>query len=135
MASAIGEPATDPHGAPIPTRDGTLDARPLVPLSEVADGVRVCVRQVGDRDPERLRYLAELGIVPGADVTVLSRAPYGGPISLLLGGEDAMAREGKRAARGGARVKRAIGPALAAEVFVTTVTVRREQQGSSKRRG
>src|SRR2546423_10395527 len=65
MAAAIGEPATDPHGAPIPSRDGTLDARPLVALGAVAVGEVVRVRQVSDRDPERLRYLAELGITPG----------------------------------------------------------------------
>ena len=134
MATAIGEPATDPHGAPIPTRDGTLDARPLIALSDVAEGTRVRVRQVGDRDPERLRYLAELGIVPGVDVQVLARAPYGGPISLLLGGEESLSREGKRAGRSPTSVKRAIGPALAAEVFVATIEEQGSQGGRSKRR-
>lgn len=122
MASAIGEPATDPHGAPIPTREGTLAAPPLIPLSDVADGAHVRVCQVGDRDPERLRYLAELGIIPGADVQVVEHAPYGGPISLLVGAEEGGgSREGRRPVRGTTPVKRAIGPALAAEVFVTTV--------------
>src|SRR5436190_3576283 len=65
MASAIGEPTTDPHGAPIPTREGTLDAESLVALADVMPGTRVCVRQVGDRNPEALRYLGELGLRPG----------------------------------------------------------------------
>jgi DtxR family Mn-dependent transcriptional regulator len=101
MAAAIGEPATDPHGAPIPTRDGALDNPPLVSLASVEVGARVCVERVGDRDGEQLRYLAELGIVPGRQVQVLSRAPYEGPISLKVG-----------------RVVRSIGPALASQILV-----------------
>ena len=58
MAAAIGEPATDPHGAPIPTREGTLHVRPVARLVDIPVGRRVLVERVSDRDPERLRYLA-----------------------------------------------------------------------------
>ena len=81
MATAIGEPETDPHGAPIPTRDGTLVEEPLVTLATVAVGDRVRIQRVGDRDAEQLRYLAELGIVPGRQVEVVARAPFDGPIA------------------------------------------------------
>src|SRR2546423_1586337 len=101
MATAIGEPATDPHGAPIPSRDGTLAEPPLIGLDGVEAGARVSVQRVGDRDPEQLRYLAELGITPGRTVHVLSRAPFDGPIELRVG-----------------RVTRSIGPALARQIFV-----------------
>jgi len=118
MASAIGEPTTDPHGAPIPSRDGTMDARPLLALVDVAVGNIVRIRQVGDRDPERLRYLAELGVTPGADVRVVAREPFGGPITLQI------VREGSEASRTAGRTRddreRAIGPTLAAQVFVET---------------
>src|SRR6185437_8209881 len=50
MAAAIGEPTTDPHGAPIPTRDGRLTEQPLIALSGVAAGEHVCVQRVADRD-------------------------------------------------------------------------------------
>ena len=101
MAAAIGEPATDPHGAPIPTREGTLREPVLVPLSALADGERARVERVGDQSADRLRYLAELGIVPGAIVTVTERDPFDGPI-LLRVGDDA----------------RTLGAALAAHVLV-----------------
>lgn len=119
MAAAIGEPTTDPHGAPIPTRDGTLDARPLLALVDVDVGNVVRIRQVGDRDPERLRYLAELGVTPGADVRVVARAPFGGPITLQI------VREGTESSRAASAARRsvresAIGPMLAAQVFVET---------------
>lgn len=84
MAAAIGEPETDPHGAPIPTREGTLREPTLVTLATLSPGARARVERVGDRNAERLRYLAELGIVPGATVQVIAREPFGGPIALRI---------------------------------------------------
>ena len=101
MAAAIGEPETDPHGAPIPTREGTLVEERLVSLATVAVGDRVRIQRVGDRDAEQLRYLAELGITPGREVEVVARAPFDGPIDLRVG-----------------RVVRSIGPALARQIAV-----------------
>src|SRR5215468_7828816 len=71
MAAAIGEPTTDPHGAPIPTREGTLEEPPLRALDEINVGERVSIQRVGDRNPGQLRYLAELGITPGRHVEVV----------------------------------------------------------------
>jgi DtxR family Mn-dependent transcriptional regulator len=78
MAAAIGEPTTDPHGAPIPTREGKLRERALVPLASLADGEEARVERVGDQSADRLRYLAELGIVPGVRVRVAERDPFDG---------------------------------------------------------
>jgi DtxR family Mn-dependent transcriptional regulator len=85
MAKAIGEPATDPHGAPIPSREGTLKERAVVPLASLPEGASARVERVSDHSPERLRYLAELGIVPGASVKVVERAPFDGPIAIKVG--------------------------------------------------
>jgi DtxR family Mn-dependent transcriptional regulator len=109
MAAAIGEPTTDPHGAPIPTRQGTLHERTLRSLDEIDEGQRVRVERVGDRDPGQLRYLAELGITPGTRVEVSARAPYDGPITLRVGG---------------GRATRSIGPALARQIFVSRANPR-----------
>jgi DtxR family Mn-dependent transcriptional regulator len=104
MAAAIGEPATDPHGAPIPTRWGEIDEGPhLGTIAELAPGDRCRVVRVSDDDARRLRYLGEVGLVPGAEVVVVSRAPFGGPLTLLVDG-----------------VERAIGPALASHIMIET---------------
>ena len=66
MAKAIGEPETDPHGAPIPSREGTLKERAAIPLASLPEGATARVERVSDKSAERLRYLAELGVVPGA---------------------------------------------------------------------
>jgi DtxR family Mn-dependent transcriptional regulator len=105
MASALGDPVQDPHGAPIPTRDGRVEEASLRTLAESAAGERVRVRRVHDKDAERLRYLAELGIRPGSLVRILDRAPFDGPITLWVD-----------EAGGGAA--RAIGVGLAAQVYV-----------------
>jgi DtxR family transcriptional regulator, Mn-dependent transcriptional regulator len=101
MAAAIGEPTVDPHGAPIPTRAGEIQERSLVALLDLQAGQSGVVVQVSDDDAARLRYLAELGLVPGVQVSVLDRAPFGGPIRLSVAG-----------------VGRSVGPALAAVVEV-----------------
>ena len=105
MAAALGDPVQDPHGAPIPTRDGRVEEARLRSLAEVSPGERLRVRRVEDEDAERLRYLAELGIRPGARVRILDKAPFDGPITLWVD-----------EAGGGAA--RAIGVTLAAQVFV-----------------
>ena len=107
MAAALGNPTLDPHGAPIPTRDGRVDEARLGTLAAVALGERVRVRRVQDEDAERLRYLAELGIRPGAMVRILDRAPFDGPLTLWVGES--------------AGTTRAIGVGLAAEVYVELV--------------
>jgi DtxR family Mn-dependent transcriptional regulator len=87
MAKAIGEPATDPHGAPIPSREGVMEERELLSLAALAAGHGVRVVRVSDADPEMLRYLGELSIMPGAEVLIVSKAPFGGPITLRIGRE------------------------------------------------
>jgi DtxR family transcriptional regulator, Mn-dependent transcriptional regulator len=84
MAASIGEPARDPHGAPIPTREGAVDERRLSSLADLRVGAAARVQRVSDEDAERLRYLAELGITPGTKLTVVGREPFDGPITLEL---------------------------------------------------
>jgi len=107
MAEAIGEPSTDPHGAPIPTREGTLREPSLVPLASLEAGEQARVEQVSDSSAELLRYLAELGIVPGTSVRIIAREPFDGPIAVRLPGGT-----------------KTIGPTLAAQVLVTLTTRR-----------
>lgn len=101
MATAIGEPTVDPHGAPIPSRDGAVEELRYRTLADLAAGTAADVMQVSDDDPSLLRYLADLAIKPGSAVRVVDRAPFGGPITLEIG--DAT---------------RVVGPALAERVLV-----------------
>lgn len=88
IAAALGHPTVDPHGAPIPARDGSIERVDGAPLSEVAAGEKVTVVEVEDRDAELLRYLGELELFPGAEVEVVRVEPYNGPIVLRLRGRE-----------------------------------------------
>ncbi len=79
MADALGEPRYDPHGAPIPTAAGEIEEAELVPLADAQVGARVVLQEVGDEDPERLRYLAEQGLTPSVRLTIIDRQPFHGP--------------------------------------------------------
>jgi DtxR family Mn-dependent transcriptional regulator len=84
MARAIGEPASDPHGAPIPTREGDVDETPSRTLLDMGAGQRSRVVSVADEDADLLRYVAKLGLQPGVELEVLERAPFDGPITLRV---------------------------------------------------
>ena len=101
MAATIGEPIVDPHGAPIPTREGAVDETEYKSLAELPIGATGLVARVADEDPEMLRYLGELSIRPGTRLTVKARAPFDGPITVTVG-----------------RRQISIGPALAAHVMI-----------------
>jgi DtxR family Mn-dependent transcriptional regulator len=86
MAAVLGHPTADPHGDPIPTSEGDILEFASTPLAEVPTGAAVEVRQVEEGQPERLRYIASIGLRPGVQVTVLDRQPFQGPITIRVDG-------------------------------------------------
>ena len=76
LARLLQEPEYDPHGDPIPDRDLQLPSVRTIPLSEATGGQRVTVRRVNTSDSALLRYLAELGIQPGAELVVQKQVPF-----------------------------------------------------------
>src|ERR1700730_7053515 len=58
IAAYLGEPALDPHGDPIPNKDGVLIELRHERLSSVAPGGEVRIARVSDRDPAVLRLLS-----------------------------------------------------------------------------
>jgi DtxR family Mn-dependent transcriptional regulator len=86
MATVLGHPTADPHGDPIPAADGSIDVPASVPLSDIPPGQTVALRRVDERQPDRLRYIASIGLTPGAVVSVLDRQPFQGPITISVAG-------------------------------------------------
>ena len=88
IAAALNYPEFDPHGDPIPAKDGSIIAIDVELLSAVPSGSTVWVRRIiDDANSELLRYLAEMGLTPGTAVTVQSVAPFEGPLTLLIADE------------------------------------------------
>jgi DtxR family transcriptional regulator, Mn-dependent transcriptional regulator len=88
MAAVLGEPEADPHGAPIPAADGEFHERRFPSLAELDAGTSATLRRVPDEDPAALRYLAELGLRPGAELEVVAVAPFNGPLHVLINGSE-----------------------------------------------
>jgi DtxR family Mn-dependent transcriptional regulator len=90
----LGFPTHDPHGDPIPDRELRLVHGESRTLLDLEPGARGSIVRVPDGDSELLRYLGELGLVPDASVEMLSRAPFGGPVTVRTeSGEHAISRE------------------------------------------
>src|SRR3954453_6288309 len=85
LDAALGHPTTDPHGAPIPTKEGLLNAPVTTLLWAARPGDCVTVSEVEDEDAALLTHLADLGLVPGARVEVVSKGPFGGPLHVRVG--------------------------------------------------
>ncbi len=87
MDQALGRPSHDPHGAPIPTPDGEIETTHYVPMTDMDVGSAGELRMVGDKDSERLRFIASLGLRPGVAFDVVARQPFKGPLTIRLAGD------------------------------------------------
>lgn len=83
----LDHPRRDPHGDPIPTRDGRVDPLGDIPLDDVPEGATGVVTRVSDRDNTVLRHLADIGLRPDSPVRVVSRQVELGIIAVVLGGK------------------------------------------------
>jgi DtxR family Mn-dependent transcriptional regulator len=70
LAEFLGHPDHDPHGGPIPSPEGVLEADDSFPLSQAVAGRRLRISKVRDEDAEMLDYLGDRNLVPGRVLTV-----------------------------------------------------------------
>jgi DtxR family Mn-dependent transcriptional regulator len=110
LDALLGYPTVDPHGDPIPRKDGTITSPAGSPLRELAEGQPARITRILDQDPDKLRYLGLLGFYPATRVQLLERAPFGGPLRLRVG-------EGKHS------TEALLGPELAQQILVLPTQV------------
>lgn len=85
IAAALNYPTLDPHGDPIPAKDGTIISLDNEPLTNLIEGEQATIaRIVDDSNSELLRYLSKIGLTPGTPITVQAIAPFEGPITLTM---------------------------------------------------
>jgi DtxR family Mn-dependent transcriptional regulator len=85
LEKTLGHPKTCPHGNPIPTKCGGIieeESQPLTALNEREQGTIV---KITEEKAELLRYLDTMGLVPGASLEVVGKAPFNGPITIKVG--------------------------------------------------
>lgn len=83
--AALGYPTTDPHGDPIPSLTGTINATSNDRLSSLEVGESATVIRVSDGNPEKLRYLGTMGLYPDTEVEIVERMPFDGPLRVRVG--------------------------------------------------
>ncbi|MDQ3958458.1 MAG: metal-dependent transcriptional regulator, partial [Actinomycetota bacterium] len=97
IAALLGNPSWDPHGHPIPGKDGSMPQASRRTLWDGLDDETLSVERVSDGDPKVLRYLAGVGVTPGARVAVVRRGPLAGPLFVRVpadeGEVEALSRE------------------------------------------
>ncbi len=88
MAEMTQFPTRCPHGEPIPDESGQLPHLEDISIINLGVGYKGVVSRVRTDDPEKLRYFASLGLVPGASFEIIGRAPFNGPMRLNVGQEE-----------------------------------------------
>ena len=85
IAIKLGDPEFDPHGDPIPSREGAIDEGETISLAELSPGEHGTFVRISDSDPAMLRYLTEQGIAVGNDLEMVERQPFDGPCTVRIG--------------------------------------------------
>ena len=88
IASALGNPERDPHGEPIPSVNLTMPEDTLLPLAALRKGQAAIVKRVNAENPELLRHLDSLGLVPGTKIEITDYSPYDNNLTVLIDDQD-----------------------------------------------
>ncbi len=84
---ALHQPATCPHGFPIPDAE-VAEIEALPPLYSLEPGDVAVVAVPGSTDKEVVDFLETLGLRPGVSVEVREKHPFDGPLVLVVAGSD-----------------------------------------------
>ena len=85
LDALLGHPLNDPHGDPIPTRQGKLDGQVYATLATCVIGKPFRIVRIADQSAEFLRFAETNGLTPGADIKVSERDMTAGLISIKKG--------------------------------------------------
>lgn len=109
MDEILGYPTADPHGAPIPDKNGVVTQTASVPMTHLCKGQSCVVAEVSDTNPALLRHLGSFNLYPGTTFKVVEVAPFEGPFTIEIAPEN------------GERQQAVIGREVAKHIFVADV--------------
>ncbi len=72
----LGHPSIDPHGDPIPTKDGEIHCSMSFPLNESKEGSMVRVLRVSDSNSEMLQYISSIGISLNKEIQIKQKMNF-----------------------------------------------------------
>jgi DtxR family Mn-dependent transcriptional regulator len=87
IAAALGNPVRDPHGELIPTVELTMPMEADMPLSALRPPQKARILRVRSDDPDMLRHLESLGLIPGAWVEAIEYSPFDHNLNIQVEGQ------------------------------------------------
>lgn len=85
LDALLGHPQTDPHGDPIPSRQGTMSSHIYATLATCAAEQTMGIVRVTEQSEEFLRFAEENGLQPGESVSVVERNLAAGVVTVRRG--------------------------------------------------
>ncbi|HOX82903.1 MAG TPA: metal-dependent transcriptional regulator [Chryseolinea sp.] len=80
----LGYPSVDPHGEPIPDKNGKIKLQASVMLADLAPGYKGSIVAVKDSDSGLLKYLDKIGATPGKKIKLISKEEYDDSLEIEL---------------------------------------------------
>lgn len=82
MDELLGYPKIDPHGSPIPDRNGKVQAKPHVKLSDVKPGTVATLCGIVNSSDDFLRFLNSRGLKLGVAITINEIEEFDGSMTV-----------------------------------------------------
>lgn len=84
----LGYPEFDPHGHPIPKKNGSLPkSQKFIPLANAEENLKYQVVQINDRDNKLVNYLSEVDLVLNTQFKVIGKLEFDRSLLLQIGGK------------------------------------------------
>ncbi|MCK9408114.1 MAG: metal-dependent transcriptional regulator [Bacteriovoracaceae bacterium] len=81
----LGHPSIDPHGDPIPTKDGVISCSMSYPMLEAREGTTVRVLRVSDSNSEMLQYVSSIGISLNKEIVIKQKMNFDNSLLVRIG--------------------------------------------------
>lgn len=83
----LGHPTVDPHGHPIPDKQGKIKSVRCIPLADLAPKRKTFVRSVNNGSPSFLQYLSKIGVYIGASISIIEKIEFDGSLEIMIDGK------------------------------------------------
>lgn len=87
MDELMGHPHLDPHGSPIPDREGKVQHLNYERLSKRSVGERVTLMALAESSTELLEFLTRRGLSLGVELEIVSKEDFDGSMTIQVGAE------------------------------------------------
>jgi DtxR family Mn-dependent transcriptional regulator len=84
LDSYLSFPKYDPHGEPIPNKEGDIPSRNTIPLNELKEGSTGNVMGVTLDDKTFLDYLTQLNISIGTEIELIEKISFDKSLSIKI---------------------------------------------------